>query len=231
MTSSTVQQPTRPSARRRWFGWRPDQQSEAYLFLLPSFLGFFIFVALPVLASLGLSFVEWNLIRPPEFVGLTNYRQLLTRDPVFWKVIWNTVYFIVTIVPLQLALGLAIAVALNQAIRGMLAYRVIYFMPVVTTIVAGAIVFQFMLSRDFGIISRLIWDFGAWSGLGIQPPDFLGSTRWSKPSVVMLTIWKMWALPWSSTWRRCKGCRKNSTMRPMWTAPARGSASATSPGR
>ena len=63
-------------------------------------------------------------------------------------------------------------------------------MPVVTIIVAGAIVFQFMLNRDFGLISGWIWALRDWTGLPIQPPDFLGSTRWSKPSVVMLTLWK-----------------------------------------
>ncbi|MEM7127669.1 MAG: sugar ABC transporter permease [Chloroflexota bacterium] len=175
---------------RPFFGWRPDQQWEAYFFLLPSLAGFLIFVALPVLSSLALSFVEWNLIKPPEFVGIANFHQLLTRDPVFWKVVGNTAYFMLTIVPLQLVLGLAIAVALNQSIRGTLVYRVVYFMPVVTIIVAGAIVFQFMLNRNFGVISGLIWDLAEWTGLPIQPPDFLGSSRWSKPSVVLLTLWK-----------------------------------------
>jgi multiple sugar transport system permease protein len=170
--------------------WRPDQQWEAYLFLLPSFLGFVVFVALPVVVSLLLSFVDWNLLTQPEWVGVANYRQLLTRDPVFWRVVRNTLYFMVTIVPLQLFFGLLLAVALNQAIRGALFYRVIYFMPVVTTIVAGAIVFQFLLNRDFGVISGWIWDFGRLTGLPIQPPDFLNSTKWSKPAVVLLTLWK-----------------------------------------
>ena len=184
---------TTPSPKSSFLRWRPDQQWEAYLFLLPSLLGFLLFVALPVLASLGLSFVQWNMINPmssPEFVGLANFSQLLSRDQVFGDVVWNTVYFMIAIVPLQLILGLVIALALNQSIRGSLIYRVIYFMPVVTIIVAGAIVFQFMLNRNFGLISNLFWSLGEWTGLPIQPPDFLGSTRWSKPSVVALTLWK-----------------------------------------
>jgi multiple sugar transport system permease protein len=178
------------TARRNPLRWRPDQQWEGYLFVLPSLLGFLVFVALPVGVSLLLSFVEWDLLTPVEWVGFANYRQLLTRDPVFWRVVRNTVYFMLTIVPLQLMLGLALAVALNQGLRGRLVYRVIYFMPVVTTIVAGAIVFQFLLNRDFGLISIAIWRFAAWSGLPIQPPDFLNSTTWSKPAVVLLTLWK-----------------------------------------
>jgi multiple sugar transport system permease protein len=175
--------------RRRW-RWRPDQQWEAYLFLLPSLVGFLVFVLLPVAASFGLSFVDWNLLRPPEYVGASNYVQLLTLDPIFWKVVRNTGFFMVTIVPLQLALGLLAAVALNRAMRGVLVYRVVYFMPVVTTIVAGAIVFQFLLNRNYGPLASLMWWLAGVTGLPIQPPDWLNSTLWSKPAVVLLTLWK-----------------------------------------
>jgi multiple sugar transport system permease protein len=193
MASSAPAQSIHSTARpvkRGWFRWRPDQQWEAYFFILPSFIGFLIFVAMPVVVSLLLSFADWNLLRSPEWVGLANYRQLLTRDPIFHRVLGNTVFFMLTIVPLQLAFGLALAVALNQALRGTLYYRVVYFMPVVTTIVAGAIVFQYLLNRDFGIVSMMIWRLGEITGLPIQPPDFLNSTRWSKPAVVILTLWK-----------------------------------------
>jgi len=128
MATQTTVQSTQPlpdqPGRRGLFGWRPDQQWEAYLFILPSLLGFMIFVALPVAVSLLLSFVDWNLLRPPEWVGWANFRQLLTRDPVFWRAVRNTVYFILTIVPLQLVLGLAPAAALNQQTRGRVVYRV-----------------------------------------------------------------------------------------------------------
>ena len=175
---------------RRRGGWRPDRNPEAYLFLLPSISGFLIFTALPVVAALALSFVDWNLLRPPRFVGMANYVDVLTRDPIFRTAFWNTAYFTVTIVPLQLAFGLLLAVALNQGIRGIELYRLIYFMPVVTTIVAAALVFQFMFNRDFGIISALFWKLGEWTGLPITPPDWLNSTRWAKPAVVILTLWK-----------------------------------------
>ena len=97
-----------------------------------------------------LSFFEWSLLSPPEFVGIKNYKQLLSSDLVFRKVLFNTFYFIVTIVPLQLAFGLLLAVSLNQGLRGIQFYRLIYFMPVVTTIVAAALVFQWFFNYDFG---------------------------------------------------------------------------------
>jgi multiple sugar transport system permease protein len=186
-TMTATSRPSTSVWRRRW---RPDQQWEAYLFLLPSFVGFFVFVALPVIAALGLSFVRWSLLSPPEFVGVANYTQLLTNDSIFPKVLRNTGYFMVTIVPLQLALGLALAMALNQAIRGVAIYRLIYFMPVVTTIVAAAIIFQWMFNRDFGIFSAVIWKLGEWTGLPISAPDWLNKSVWARPAVVILTLWK-----------------------------------------
>ncbi len=177
----------------RWFGfgeWKPTQQSEAYLFLLPSLIGFTLFVLIPIIGSFGLSFLEWDLLTQPEFVGLTNYVQLLTQDTVFQKVLGNTLFYTVTVVPLQLTIGLLLAVALNQGIRGLSFYRVIYFMPVVTNIVAAAIVFQWLLNRDFGIVSAGIWDIAEKTGWAIAPPDWLNDSMWAKPAVVILTLWK-----------------------------------------
>ncbi len=180
--------PVNAPLRRNPFRWRPDQQSEAYLFILPSLLGFLLFVFIAVGASLGISFLDWGLAGPKGFVGLQNYRELL-RDPVFERVALNTVFYIVTIVPLQLALGLAIAVALNQAVRGLDAFRLVYFLPVVTTIVAGAIVFRLLLARN-GPLADVISGLGRLLGVPLSLPDLLGSTQNSKWSVVLLTLWK-----------------------------------------
>ena len=158
------------------------------MFILPSLLGFGVFVFLAVVASFGISFLDWGLTGPRGFVAIDNYRQLL-RDPVFWKAFRNTAFYIVTIVPLQLALGLTIAVALNQAIRARSAFRMIYFLPVVTTIVAGAIVFRLILAKN-GPLANLVGDAGGLLGLPLRLPDLLGSTRYSKWSVVLLTLWK-----------------------------------------
>ncbi len=179
---------TKSASNRNPFRWRPDQQWEGYLFLLPSLLGFLFFVFLAVGASLGISFLDWGLTGSKGFAGLGNYREML-RDPVFWRVFGNTAFYTVTIVPLQLALGLIMAVALNQAIRGTEAFRLIYFMPVVTTIVAGAIVFRLLLSRN-GPLADAFSGLGNLLGLPLSMPDMLGSTRYSKWSVILLTLWK-----------------------------------------
>jgi multiple sugar transport system permease protein len=174
--------------RRGRFRWRPDQQWEGYLFILPSLLGFMLFVFVAVGASLGISFMDWGLAGAKGFAGLGNYREMF-RDPVFRRTFLNTIFYLVTIVPLQLALGLALAVALNQTIRGRDAFRLIYFLPVVTTIVAGAIVFRLLLSKT-GPLADGISGLGSLLGLPVNLPDFLGSTRYSRWSVVLLTLWK-----------------------------------------
>ena len=188
--TSTIDRPRPPlrASSRHPFRWRPDQQWEGYLFLLPGLLGFTVFVFLAVGASLGMSFLNWGLTGPKGFVGLGNYRDLL-RDPVFWRTLGNTAFYILTIVPLQLALGLLIAVGLNQAIRGRVFFRLVYFLPVVTTIVAGAIVFRLILSRN-GPLADMAGTLGAALGIPLSLPDLLGSTRYSKWSVVLLTLWK-----------------------------------------
>lgn len=187
--SETIARPKQAAARRRRGGWRPSNQPEAYLFLLPSLLGLIAFTAVPVLAALWLSFQDWNLLRSPVFVGAANYVEL-ARDPVFRQAFSNTLYFLVGIVPLQLIIGLVIATALNQGLRGIKWYRLIYFMPVVTNIVAAALVFQWMFNRDFGIVSALIWRVADLTHLPIQPPDWLNSTTWARPAVILLTLWK-----------------------------------------
>jgi len=180
----------RPAARRRRGGWRPDRQLEGYLFLLPSLIGFLTFTVGPMLAAFYLSFVDWNLIRPARFVGLANYVEILTRDRVFRQTLFNTFYFCVTIVPLQLVIGLLLATALNQAIHGITVYRVIYFMPVVTSIVAAALVFQFLFNTDYGIVSAFLYKLADWTGLAITVPDWLNSGTWARRAVVLLTLWK-----------------------------------------
>jgi multiple sugar transport system permease protein len=184
-----VSQPLRrTTASGHPFRWRPDQQWEAYLFLLPGLLGLFIFVFLAVGASLGISFLDWGLAGPRGFVAFGNYRQLLL-DPVFWRTFSNTLFYILTIVPLQLALGLLLAVALNRAVKPGGVFRLVYFMPVVTTIVAGAIVFRLLLGSN-GPLADLVRNLGSLIDVPLRFPDFLGSTRYSKWSVVILTLWK-----------------------------------------
>lgn len=176
--------------QRSLFRWRPDQQWAGYLFILPSLLGLIIFTAFPVIFSLVISLFEWNMIGAARFVGFNNYTALFTRDRIFQEVSWNTVIFLVSIVPLQMIFSLALAMALNLPMRGMVAFRVIYYMPVVTTIVAAALIFQWMFDRNYGVASAVLWGLVERWDVPLTPPDWLNHPGWAKAAVVILTLWK-----------------------------------------
>jgi multiple sugar transport system permease protein len=139
---------------------------------------------------LALSFFRWDLLTPPVFVGTQQYRELLTSDPQFPRVLFNTFYFTFGTVPLRVALSLLLALALNQALRGITAYRVIYFMPVVSSLVAAALVWQWIFNGNFGILNSALWQLGSLTGLPIHPPDWLNSTKWAMIAVMILNLWK-----------------------------------------
>ena len=186
--------------------WRADQQSEGYLFLLPSLVGFILFVIFPIIASLALSFYKWDLLTTPEFIGIDNYVELATTDPLMGRVLTNTFFYMLTIAPIQLVFGFILALALNSGLRAVGLYRMIYFMPVVTSIVAAAMVFQFLLNRDSGILSAWMWwtieklfeydvvasneTVAEFVRTYLAPPDWLNDPKWAKPGVILLTLWK-----------------------------------------
>jgi multiple sugar transport system permease protein len=170
--------------------WNPNSQPEGYLFLLPSLLGVLAFTAFPVIFAIAISFTQWNLTSPPQFIGLGNFTNLFTQDVLFGQVVSNMIVYVLAIVPLQIALSLLLALALNRPLRSMKIFRGIYYMPVITTIVAAALVFQFMFDRDYGLINAPIWWLGDVLNTPVNPPNWLGSSQWSKAAVIVLVLWK-----------------------------------------
>lgn len=162
---------------------RAREAAAGYLFLTPNLLGFLIFSAFPVVASLLLSFADWDLITAPQAAGVSNYTRLVD-DPVFWKSLYNTLYYTVGSVPLTIGLGLLLALALNGKTRGLYGYRAAFFLPVVASSVSVALIWQWLLDRDIGLINYVL------SLVGIEPIPWLTSTRWAMPSVIMVAVWK-----------------------------------------
>jgi multiple sugar transport system permease protein len=174
-----------PTAPRH--GWRQDLTGWA--FAAPFVILFGIFLALPILAAFALSFTSFGLrdMTNPigaSFIGLDNYAALLS-DAKFWKSLGNTVYFVVVGVPLTLAIGLAIASALSRGItRFRTAFRVGYYLPVITSIVAIAVVWRFLLNPDVGLINVLL------ANLGITGPNWLASPALAMPSIIAMAVWR-----------------------------------------
>lgn len=170
--------------------WNPNWQPEGYLFLLPSILGVLAFTAFPVLFAIAISFTAWNLSSPPRFIGLSNFVNLFTQDVLFSQIALNMAVYVAAIVPSQTILGLLLALGLNRKLKIMSFFRGVYYVPVVTTIVAAALIFQFMFDRDYGVINAPMWWLGDALQIKVNPPNWLGSSQWSKLAVVILTLWK-----------------------------------------
>ncbi len=176
---------SRPAAARR--GWRQDLTGWA--FAAPFVILFGIFLALPILVSFVLSFTSFGLrdLQNPvgtTFVGVDNYAALLS-DGKFWKALFNTFYFVLVGVPLTLGIGLLIASALSRGItRFRTAYRVGYYLPVITSIVAIAVVWRFLLNPDVGLINSLL------RSVGIDGPNWLADKTLAMPSIIAMAVWR-----------------------------------------
>jgi multiple sugar transport system permease protein len=176
---------TAPVAPRH--GWRQDLIG--WSFAAPFVILFGIFLALPILAAFVLSFTSFGLrdLENPigtTVVGFQNYVDLFA-DPKFWKSLRNTAYFVVVGVPLTLALGLVIANALSRGItRFRTAFRVGYYLPVITSIVAIAVVWRFLLNPDVGLINMLL------QNAGLSGPNWLADPTLAMPSIIAMAVWR-----------------------------------------
>ena len=155
----------------------------AWLFLAPTVLGLAVLSAGPIIASFGISLTDWDLLSPAEFVGLDNFATLLSNDR-FLLALRNTAFFTLTSVPLGLILGLGLALALDQPIRGIAIIRTAYFLPVVTSTTAIALVWLWIYSPQGGLLNAVLGVFG------IPPEKWVSDPFWSMPSIVAMSVWQ-----------------------------------------
>ena len=176
MVSSTSQ------PRVRNGHWK--RHASAYLFLLPSCLILLLFVAYPIVQSLWMSFHDWSFFASHHrWIGLANYRELL-HDSRFWNALKNTAIYTACVVPAQVGLGLALAIALQRAHRVNRILRSVYFFPVIAALATMGIVWKFLLDPNIGIIPHVL------ETTGVASPQFLQSTSWALPSIIVVGVWK-----------------------------------------
>jgi multiple sugar transport system permease protein len=179
MTSPTQAGPLRvatsQSLRRTLVGW---------MFIGPVILGVIAFQFVPVVVSLYASLTDWTGLSPPEFNGLGNYAELLTRDPLFWLTIRNTVVFTVGSLVLSIAFGLVLALLCNQKVPGIGFFKAAFFAPVVTNAVAIGFVWFWLYQPENGLIN------GALTEVGIQGPAWLSSNNWAMVAVIIVAVWQ-----------------------------------------
>ncbi len=154
-----------------------------YILIAPAFIFVFIFVLLPVISAFGISFTDWNLINTPKLVGTANYIKIFT-DPVAVKTLLNTLYFTFVSVPISLALSLILAVLLNKKIHGITFFRTAYYIPVISSTVAVAMIFRWIFDSNYGLLNQFLGLFGVLS------INWLTDTRYAMIAVIIVTIWR-----------------------------------------
>lgn len=182
------QQLTRPRTSTRRSTAARRERRTGLAMASPALILLLLFLVIPVLLAFWLSFTNARLIspNPPRFVGLDNFVRAFTADPVFLRSTLNTFLFAAVVVPVQAGLGLALAVLVNQKVRGVTAFRVIFFVPVVTSIVVVSILWKFMYQSD-GLINSFIdtVTFGAWNGTA-----WLNDPSTALGAIIVLSIWQ-----------------------------------------
>lgn len=155
-----------------------------YILIAPMLIGFTIFVLLPIIITIVLSFFDYNLLRGMRFIGGQNYVKMFTQDPTFLKTAGNTLYFTVLLVPLNMVLCLGLAMLLQKNIRGIGFFRTVIFTPYITSVVSWALVWKFMLQTNSGFINIFLKLFG------ITGPNWLYTEALAIPVVVLVTLLK-----------------------------------------
>lgn len=154
----------------------------AAAFIAIPVIGFLIFTAYPLLFSFYASFTQWNGLGDPVFNGVDNYTQMFA-DPYFWQAMGNTVSMMIGI-PIGLIISLLLALALNRKMRGTTFFRTVYYVPVISSLAAVAILWQWAYNGDFGLINQVLAFFG------IDGPNWLQNADTAKPAIVIMAIWK-----------------------------------------
>jgi multiple sugar transport system permease protein len=180
---STLATSTRRNAiseSRRHF-WRDTIRG--YAFILPVVLGLIIWTFGPMLASAYYSLTNYNLLKPPVFVGLTNYVNLFTNDDLFGQSIFVTVRYALLFVSLSQFMSFSMALLLTQKVRLLNLFRTLFYLPIVIPYVASALLWRYLFNKDVGPINSVL------ATLGIHGPSWLGSPQWALISLVIISVW------------------------------------------
>jgi multiple sugar transport system permease protein len=163
----------------------PGAKREAragFLFASPWFLGFTVFLAYPLIASVYFSFCDYSVLKPPVYVGLDNYREMW-GDELFKRSLTNTFSFAAMALPLGMMTSLILAMLLNTKVKGLALFRTLFFLPSLVPQVSLACLWLWVFNGEHGVLNNLLMK------IGINGPDWLGNPTWSKPALVVMAVW------------------------------------------
>ena len=156
------------------------------LFASPYLIGFAAFMAYPLAASIYFSLCRYNVIHPPVLVGLSNFRKLFFEDERFLKSLVNTLFYTVCAVPLGLLVSIGLALLLHRRVRGLATFRTVFFLPSIVPIVASSMLWLWVLNPESGLLNGMLR-----YALDVEGPGWLASETWSKPSLVLMSVWSV----------------------------------------
>jgi multiple sugar transport system permease protein len=175
MAASTIKARYGPLARRE--AW------EGRLYILPWVLGFLIFTIGPMVASIYFSFTEYSVLSGAKWIGLENYIDIFSDDRLFRLSLYNTFYFVILSVPLNLLFSFLLALLLNINLRGINLFRILYYLPVITPAVASSLTWSLLFSGDFGLINAGL------RAIGLPTFDWLYDPQITKLVFVIMNLW------------------------------------------
>lgn len=163
----------------------PQRRREAIwgiVCVMPALLGFLLFSAGPILASLGISFTDWNALRPPNWIGLDNFIAIV-QDPLFWQSVRVTAIYTAVSVPLRLSLAFCLALLLNQTVKGLSIFRTIFYIPSIVPLIASSLIWLWLFDPNYGVVNLIT------RGLGLPPYPGFGNSTTALPSMIMMSLW------------------------------------------
>lgn len=159
------------------------EERQGYLFIAPWLIGFFGITLLPMAFSLYGSFTNYDITSRMDFIGLSNFRRMFEGDPLFWKSLYNTLYYVLWMVPLTTIGSVLLALLLNEKIAGMRVFRTIFYLPSVLAGVGVYFLWMQLLNPSTGLVNTVL------SWVGIQGPAWLTDPFWTKPAVIFMKMW------------------------------------------
>jgi multiple sugar transport system permease protein len=165
-----------------WGNTKTKEAVSGYLFILPWIVGFLVFWLGPIIASFFISFTRYDIVNPPNWVGLANYQRML-QDPEFLVAVKVTLKYAVVFLPLQVIFGVGLAVLLNTPARGVGLFRTLYYLPYVVPSVAAVLIWVWIFNPHYGLLNSIL----GW--IGIEGPNWLGDPSWALYSLMMVGLW------------------------------------------
>lgn len=191
MATVTPMTPAKRKAaqRSRYWQFNEDNPLYGYLYIIPFLIVFAVFTVYPIFRGLQVSFANWDIVNPPEYIGFANYKRLLLQDKLFITTVKNTIYYVVLYVPLGIVLPMVLAELLNEPIRGRAFFRSAFALPIMVSVSATALIWGWFLNPTFGLLNFYF------NLVGLPDQNWLSDARYAMRAIVLTSLW--WSIGWN----------------------------------